>query len=181
MDLFRCPLHYSFGASVSCECHCYKRDSPEPPVLRDEFLCACDKDSLVPESCDSFYSDPFHFIGQPNLDGDPLGHTVSRKCPSIFPEYSDEPNFALPPPGYTPAPAATPSAPVADTPASPRTKEVYTQTTKGSISEDLQIPVPLLSSECEIKPGYLLCRSGPVTTSVHRIPYNSPCSTSRAL
>ena len=57
----------------------------------------------------------------------------------------------------------------------------YTQPIGGNITLDLRIPVPLVSSECDTTPAFLLRRSGPVTTSVHRIPYNSPCSQSRKL
>ena len=186
MDSFRCPLHSNTSASSPNECYCYHRVSPEPLVLRDEFLCACDSNSTAPDTCFSFYADPFHFVGQPNLDGNPLGRTVAWQCSSIFPELSADNAFAFPPPVQPlvaeKAPALIPpssQAPILPSPIT--TTDSYTQTTGGAITADLRIPVPLISLECYSKPAFLLWRSGPVTTSVHHIPYNSPCSRSRTL
>ena len=145
-----------------------------PLCLRRKFHSTC---------CSSFYADPFHFVGQPNLDGNPLGRTAAQQCSSIFPELLADNAFAFPPPVQ---PLVAEKAPILVTPSEPAhvvlepktTTESYTQTIGGAITADLRIPVPLISSEGDSKPAFLLRRSGPVTTSVHRIPYNSACSRS---
>ena len=125
-------------------------------------------------------------MGQPNLDGNPLSDTVARQCSSIFPELLADNAFAFPPPAVCSVVkkatvTLSPSESAPKPPAPPITTDSYTQTIGGAVTADLQIPVPLISSKCHTKPAFLLRRSGPVTTSVHRIPYNSPCSRSRKL
>ena len=186
MASLHCPLHSDTIDSSMRTCFCYKKVSPEPPVLRDTFLCACNNRFSAPSDSAPFIVDPFYFVGQPNTDHNPLGRTVVSHCSSIFPELSAQPFIPFPPPQVCSAPtpgggASLNSKPQCEPSPTPSTSDSYSQTTGAHITPDLRIPVPLVSSECETKPAFLIRRSGPVTTTVHRIPYNSPCSRSRKL